>query len=85
MINEKLKEESKRIRREVRSQTIGYIIPAFGLVAGLAWNEAIKSVIDKFFSDGQSIGAKFIYAIVITLVIVVLSMYLMRMKEKGQE
>ena len=74
------KEESAGIEKEIRSRTIGYIVTSFGLVAGLAWNEAIKSLIEYFFPLGQNtLLAKFLYALLITLLIVVLSVYLLRL------
>lgn len=79
----KIIEESRRVRKEVRNQTIGYIVGAFGIVAGLAWNEAIRGLIDHFYkSDADSLPAKFIYAIIVTLIIVLVTMYLLRYKSE---
>ena len=70
---------------EVREKTFGYIIGALGLVAGLAWNEAIKSVIDYFFPSSQNgLLAKFLYALLITLIVVVISTYLVRISTKRE-
>ena len=44
-------EEDKRIRDLVRERTMGYIVGALGLVAGLAWNDAIKSLIEVKAKD----------------------------------
>ena len=56
------------------------IVAAFGLVAGLAWNEAIKSLIEYFYPASQNnLMAKFVYAVFITLVVVVVSTYLVRL------
>lgn len=67
----------EELREKVRTQTIGYITAAFSLVAGLAWNEAIKTTIDSFFIFGHdSIWAKFIYAAILTLILVVVTIYL---------
>ncbi|MEK9171243.1 MAG: DUF5654 family protein, partial [Patescibacteria group bacterium] len=41
------------LSKQVREKTTGYILAAFGLVAGLAWNDAIKSTIDRFFPLNQ--------------------------------
>ena len=75
-------EEKKRkagLRKEVREKTAGYIVTALGLVAGLAWNDAISSLIKSFFPPEQGdLIAKFIYAIIITIVIVVASSWFMR-------
>lgn len=76
---EKIKEESEKISRQVKEKTLGFIITAFGLVAGLAWNEAIQSLIKSFFAVGKdSIWAKFLYAIVMTIVVVIITVYLTR-------
>jgi len=86
---ENIREESAKVRREARERTIGYILGALGLVAGLAWNDAIKAFIDSIYpADGNGgITAKFIYAVVITVFVVVISVYLTRLaaKDKGQE
>jgi hypothetical protein len=74
-------EEKKKavLRQEVQERMTGYIITALGLVAGLAWNDAISSTIKILFPVGSgSIAVKFIYAIIITIVIVVLTRSLMR-------
>lgn len=62
----------KEVGGAARERAWGYIVAALGLVAGLAWNEAIKGMIDQFFPmQGDSVWAKFVYAIVITLIVVV--------------
>jgi hypothetical protein len=71
-------EEKKKneLRREIRSRTVGYIVGAFGLVAGLAWNDAVKSTIEHFYKvDGGGIGIRFLYALIITLFVVIVSYY----------
>lgn len=73
----KLKEREEVIKREVKEKTIGYILAAFGLVAGLAWNEAIKGFIDAIFpTSGSGLFIKLIYAVVVTLLVVFISIYL---------
>jgi hypothetical protein len=61
------------INKEVRGQAFGYISAALGLVACLAWNDAIKQMIDKFFplaKDGLVV--EFFYEIIVTVVVVIL-------------
>ncbi len=78
-----IKKSASVVKRELRERTMGYIFTALGLVAGLAWNEAISSLIKYFFPlDGNGILPKFIYAIVITVFIVIISSSLMRMFAK---
>ncbi|MBI4085443.1 MAG: hypothetical protein HY432_03000 [Candidatus Liptonbacteria bacterium] len=56
---------------------MGYIGAAFGLVAGLAWNDAIKALIEYLFPFSQTtILAKFLYAALITIVVVIILQYL---------
>ncbi len=77
-----LKTEGKRLHREVREQTAKYILAGSGVVAGLAWNEAIKALIEHFFPTQSGIIARFLYAIVITIIVVVLSVYLVRIQKE---
>ena len=75
-----IKDKSSELEREVREKTLGYIITSFGLVAGLAWNDAIKTVIERFFPDpGNGIKAKIIYALIMTVFVVAISLYLSRL------
>jgi FtsH-binding integral membrane protein len=72
------------IRQEVREKTVGYMIGGLGVVAGLAWNDAISSFIEYLFPLSKSgIVAKFLYAAIITLFVVLVTVYLMRWSEKG--
>lgn len=82
----RIKEEQQRIRQEINEKTTGYILAALGLVAGLAWNEAIKSIIDTFFPiPGNDVVVKFAYAFIITAIIVVVTIYLARLTQKKEE
>ncbi len=82
---EKFQSESKKIKEEARNRTIGYILAGFSLVAGLAWNDAIKQFIETTFAlDKDSVWAKFVYAILITLVVVIVSIYLNRLIAKEE-
>ncbi len=80
---DKLKERGRGLRHDVRIKTAGYLIAAFGLVAGLAWNDAVTSLINYLFPfAANTVLAKFIYAALITLVVVVIGTYLSRLAEK---
>jgi len=60
------------LSKQVKEKTTGYILAAFGLVAGLAWNDAIKSTIDRFFPlDQGNVIIKFAYALGITVTVVI--------------
>lgn len=60
----------------------------FGLVAALAWNEAVQAFVDhyvnKYLSVGSGIISKFIYAVLITLIAVFVTYELSKLiKEEG--
>jgi len=75
----KINESRKKINMEVIEKTTGYILAALGFVVGLAWNDAIKTLIESLFPlDKDGIFAKFIYALLVTLVIVVATIILTR-------
>jgi len=80
----KHKESLVLIKQEVGDKTFGYIMTALGLVAGLAWNEAIKSLIDTLFpGSNNGLMAKFLYALVITLFVVLIGVYLTKLFKKN--
>lgn len=83
---EKVKKNSLKLRKEIQEKTVGYVLAALGLVAGLAWNEAIKSFIDQFFPFSKDgILIKFIYAVIVTVIIVMVTVYLVRLTEKKEQ
>lgn len=83
---EEAKKKKTAIRRELREKTAGYIVTALGLVAGLAWNDAISSFIKYFFPlGGGSLIAKLAYAILVTVIIVLLSQGLLRVLGSKEE
>lgn len=71
---DKIKERGEEVSSKVREQTAGYITTALGIVAGLAWNDAIKSLIEFIFPlSKDTLMARFIYAALITVVVVLIS------------
>jgi len=83
---EKIKQEGRDLRNEFRERTLSYVLAGFGLVAGLAWNEAIKTGIEYLFPmKANNILAKLIYAILITALLVIISIYLSRLLKSKEE
>ena len=79
------REKLRELRATAKAQTRGYIITALGLVAGLAWNDAIKAAIEAALPLGKdTIIAKFIYAIAITIVLIVLTRWIVRLLGKEE-
>ena len=76
-------QEQKHLRTEIRERTLGYMLGAFGLVAGLAWNDAIQSLIGYLFPlPENTLPAKFLYAIIISFVVVMISVYISRLLQR---
>lgn len=66
-------EPIKEVEREIKGKALGYISAALGLVAGLAWNDAIVGLIDFLFPlTRNTVLVKFVYAIILTIVVVML-------------
>lgn len=81
-----LKDKGSEITNEVRDRGATYIVAGLGIVVGLAWNEAIKALIDYFYplASANSIFAKFLYAIVLTIIVVIVTTYIVKAPEKKE-
>lgn len=55
---------------------------AFVFVAGLAWNEAIQKLIEEFYTAGGAVTGLLIYAVIVTIVAVVVTVLLARIAGK---
>lgn len=56
---------------------------AFGVVAALAWNSAITALVKQIFGTGAQIVSLFIYAVLITIVAVIVMVNLGRLAERS--
>lgn len=77
------KNKKRNLRHELLKQMIALSTAGFGLVAALAWNEAIQSFVkeyvDKYISPGSGVISRFIYAVVITLFAVLVTYQLSKL------
>ena len=74
--------KTTRFSREVVATMISLASAAFGVVAALAWNNAITGLFDKYFpnkDEAGRIGLLFIYAVLVTLIGVVIIVSLGRL------
>jgi len=71
---------------EVKTTYIGTMIGlatvAFGLIAAGAWNKLISDVIALFLKPGSGVVAELIYAVIITIVAIVVVQSLAKLAEK---
>jgi hypothetical protein len=55
---------------------------AFGVVAALAWNSAITALVKQIFGSGGQIVSLFIYAILVTVLAVIVMVNLGKLAER---
>lgn len=68
--------EQKSLRIEILEKMTGLATAGFGLVAALAWNDAIKALFSAIFPQAGNIIAQFVYAGIITIIIVIITVKL---------
>ena len=66
------------LKTEVLDKISALVTAAFGLVAALAWNDAIKAVFKEVFGSADAIGPMLIYAILVTIIAVILTIIVAR-------
>ncbi|MFY9630960.1 MAG: DUF5654 family protein [Candidatus Cybelea sp.] len=74
---------------EVKTTYIGTMIGlatvAFGLIAAGAWNKLISDVIALFLKPGSGVVAELVYAVVITIIAIVVVQSLAKLAQKEAE
>ena len=80
------KEAGKKFHEELIKELLTLSSSGFGLVAALAWNEAIQTFVkedlDRFFPSSSGVLSKFIYALIITFLAVFITYQLSRLASK---
>lgn len=66
------------VAKLIMETILGLITTAFAFVAGLAWNDAIQKLIEKYIGTGDALPSLFLYAIVVTVLAVVVTVLLAR-------
>ena len=69
---------ASEISKMVMETMLTLITTAFAFVAGLAWNEAIQKLIEEFYTAGGAVTGLLIYAVIVTIVAVVVPVLLAR-------
>jgi hypothetical protein len=78
MADEKETPRKKRLHKELLGSFAMLVTSAFGFVAALAWNEAVKAAINRYIEPGSGLKSQFLYAIFVTVLAVLVSYYLSR-------
>lgn len=76
----------KKLTLEIITQMLTLATSGFGLVAALAWNsliqEIVNSYVKKFLPNGSGVTSLLIYALVVTVLAVLVTMNLAKVKER---
>lgn len=73
--------KAKTLTAEISAQLLALATSALGLVAALAWNDAVQAVFKEYFPAASGITAKFVYAVLLSVLIVLLTINLTRLAE----
>ena len=84
---ETVKKETKQFKKNFAKQILTLVTSGFGLIAALAWNELIKELVNEyikpFFGESSGIISLLIYAVFVTLLAVLVTYNLSKIKEKN--
>lgn len=80
------KKPVSKLSQEIAIQTLTLVSSALGLVAALAWNEAITEYINiyikPYLAKGSGVISLFVYAIFITAITVMVALQMARVKKR---
>ncbi len=74
---------TKKTTKMVLQSMITLASAALGLVAALAWNDAIKETITRLLGTNESLSSKYLYAVLATLLAVAVVLVLARVAARG--
>lgn len=77
--------ELHRIRDSIFEKTATLVVAAIGLIAALAWDDALKQLFEDIFGPVATTNRKIIYASVITIIAVLFSIFFNRAIKKRRE
>lgn len=73
---------ANEVTKLIMETILGLITTAFAFVAGLAWNDAIQALIEQIVGTGDALSSLFTYAIIVTIIAVLVTVLLARFAAK---
>lgn len=73
------------MKSEVIDKLAALVTAAFGLMAALAWNGAIQAIFKKVFGTSEGVGPMLVYAIVVTLIAVLATIWIGKAAGKAKK
>ncbi|WP_406534558.1 DUF5654 family protein [Methanobrevibacter sp.] len=70
------------VTKLIMETILALITTAFAFVAGEAWNSAIQALIESIIGAGDALPSLFTYAIVVTIIAVVVTILIARLAAK---
>ena len=72
------------MKMEILDKIAALLTVAFGLVAALAWNGAIRAIFERIFGSADNIPAMVIYAVVVTIIAVLVIIWIARVLKRAK-
>ncbi len=69
---------------EVIEKIAALITAAFGLIAALAWNDAIKAIFKQVFGSADAIGPMVTYAVIVTVIAVLATIWIGKVADNAK-
>jgi hypothetical protein len=73
------------MKSEVIEKITVLLIGAFGFVAALAWNDTVKAIFTAVYGTASTITGMIIYAVIVTIVAVIVTLKLGQLAEKAKK
>ncbi len=73
------------MKKQVIEKLAALVTAAFGLVAALAWNGAIKAFFLQVFGNSEGLVPLLVYAVVVTIIAVVVTIIIGNVAEKASK
>lgn len=72
------------MKSEMLDKLAALITAAFGLVAALAWNGAIRAIFEAVFGTADNVTAMLVYAVVVTIIAVLVTIWIASATKKAK-
>lgn len=69
---------ANEVTKMIMETILALITTAFAFVAGEAWNSAIQALIEEFIGTGSALPSLFTYAIIVTIIAVIVTVLIAR-------
>ena len=73
---------ANEVTKMIMETVLALITTAFAFVAGEAWNSAIQKLIESFVGTGDAVPSLLTYAIIVTIIAVIVTVLIARVAGK---